>query len=93
LSHRPTDAKKVARLRKLLRRELPRYIDLVQWLKDRGYASTTGQAKAMMLDRRVKADSHVVGISTYYDPLYGGDVPYAERYIRADLRDSLRVVA
>lgn len=62
MSRRQNNAKKVARLRKTLRRQpLPAYIDLVTWLKDRGYAQTTGQAKAMLLAGRVRVAANAVG--------------------------------
>lgn len=61
MSHRPTDAKKLNRLRKALRRTPVTYIDLVQYLKDRRYAQTSGEARKMLTDGRVHVDSHVVG--------------------------------
>lgn len=54
--------KRLARLRRALRGPgLPAYIDLVDWLKTRGHAQTTGAAKRLMLDGKVKVDSHTVG--------------------------------
>ena len=62
MSHRPNNAKKLARLRKqLTRHSLPAYIDLVQYLKDRRYAKTTGQAKRMLLDGKVRVGANAVG--------------------------------
>lgn len=63
MAKRPIEAKQRRRAAKALRRTaLPAYLDLIQWLKDRRYASTTGQARKIILDRRVKADSHVIGL-------------------------------
>lgn len=61
MSHRPREAKQIARLRKHLRTSLPAHIDLVMWLMDRGHAKTAGEARRMLADGRVKADSHIVG--------------------------------
>lgn len=62
MSHRPIEAKQMRRLRKTLnRRPLPAWIDLVWWLKSNRYASTTGQAIRLMLDGKVRMESHVVG--------------------------------
>jgi hypothetical protein len=62
MSHRPNNAKKLARLRKeLTRAPLPAYIDLVQYLKDRGHAQTAGQAKRMLLAGKVRVGANAVG--------------------------------
>lgn len=50
------------RLRKTLsRRPLPSWIDLVWWLKSNRHADTTGQAIKLMLDGKVRLESHIVG--------------------------------
>lgn len=50
------------RLRKALnRRPLKPWIDLVWWLKSNGHADTTGQAVRLMLDGKVRMESHIVG--------------------------------
>jgi hypothetical protein len=63
MSHRPINTKKANRVRKLMRRQLPAYIDLVAWLKQHGYADTTGEAHKIILARRVKSESHVIGLT------------------------------
>lgn len=60
MSHRPVTKKRVARVRKALRQRIPAKIDLVQYLKLRGYAQTTGEALRLIADDRVKIDSHPV---------------------------------
>jgi len=62
MSRRPSLDKKVARLRKMTRTPLPRSFDLVDWLKDRRHAQTTGEANHLILSGRVRCGSHVVGI-------------------------------
>ena len=62
MAKRDIKRKQVNRLRKTLRSSLPASIDLIQYLKDRGHAQTTGQAKAIILAGRVRADSHKLGI-------------------------------
>jgi hypothetical protein len=40
---------------------IPVYVDLVQWLRDRGEAQTAGAARKLIGERRVKSESHVLG--------------------------------
>jgi hypothetical protein len=91
MAHRPTERKKLRKLRRLMRRTPPAYINLFEWLKDRGYAQTTGEARTMILAGQVKSESHTVGIAKAYDPLFQQEVPYAEPFIKASLKDGLRV--
>jgi ribosome-associated protein YbcJ (S4-like RNA binding protein) len=62
MAKRPIKDKQFKRLRKAInRRPLPAYVDLVWWLRSRGHANTSGQAIRLMLDGKVKLESHVVG--------------------------------
>lgn len=62
MSHRSIKDKQMRRLRKTLnRRPLPAWIDLVWWLKSNRYANTTGQALRLLLDGKVRMESHIVG--------------------------------
>lgn len=63
MAKRPILNKKVAKVRKAMRRTPPAYIDLVAWLKDRRYAQTTGEAEQIILDGRLRVDSHPIGKS------------------------------
>lgn len=64
MSHRPVEAKKRRRVAKALRKvALPRYFDLVQWLVDNKYASTKRAANQLILDKRVQANSHTLGVN------------------------------
>lgn len=62
MSHRPLNKKRAARVRKMLRATPATQIDLVQWLRDRRYARTTGEAERIILAGRVKSESHALGI-------------------------------
>lgn len=62
MSKRSIKRKQANKLRKAFRRQLPRSLDLRHWLKSHGYADTTGQADAIILARRVKSESHVLGV-------------------------------
>ena len=109
MAKRPLNKKAARRVRKLLRSELPAYIDLIQWLKDRGYAQTTGQAEKLILAGRVRSESHKLGIGkekrikkgTEIKLLRGGSVEESDweerevafRHVPAELRDSIHVVA
>jgi hypothetical protein len=95
MSHRPIEQKKLARLRKALRRTPDAYIDLVDWLQTRGYADTAGQARKIILARRVKSESHVLGI-VKMPQLVGNkveDVDTVDQYVPARLRATLHVEA
>ena len=62
VAKRPIKQKKLRRLRKAVERTpLPAYIDLIDWLKTRRYADTTGQAIRLLVDGKVKSESHVIG--------------------------------
>ena len=65
MSERPLLQKKAARLRKALRNTPPRYFDLVQYVVDHhriGYKRLTRrQARDMILEGKVRVDSHTVG--------------------------------
>lgn len=82
------------RLRKTVsRRPLPAFIDLIDWLKTRGYADTTGQATRLMVGGKVRADSHIIGRERVKFLFKG---KYVERwepvaYVPASLRNAIRV--
>lgn len=79
------------RLRKALRRSLPAYFDIYQWLRDRRYADTTGQARAIVMDKRLRSESHVVGLVTVHDPQTQKPVTVVERLQPVGIRETLRV--
>jgi len=55
MSHRPIRHKQAARIRKLLNRQpLPRHINLIEWLMDRGHAQTVGGARKLLTDGCVR---------------------------------------
>lgn len=103
VARRPIEKKKVRRLRKLLRTPTETFIDPVQWLKDRGHAQTSGEARRLVLDGRLKSESHTVGIQqvrkineagTHYvrDPKTGEfEMEDAVALVPARLRSTLRV--
>jgi hypothetical protein len=68
VSHRPVLKKRANKLRKVLRAELPAYIDLVEYLKTRGHAQTTGEAEKIILAGRVRSESHKLGITQQEQP-------------------------
>jgi hypothetical protein len=63
MSHRPIAKKQAAKMRKVIERQTPETgINLIHWLKDRRYARTTGEAKRLILAKRVVSESHPLGI-------------------------------
>lgn len=69
MSHRPTEQKKRRRVAKALRRTpLPAYFDLVEYLVSRGHAKSKREARDMILAKRIKSDSHVLGVTTQMVP-------------------------
>ena len=90
MSRRDITTKKLYRLRKqLVRQSLPAYINLIEWLKDRRYAQTSGAAKKMLLEGKVRVDSHPVGRR----PLPGGtsDDYILDPYTSAENRSRIMV--
>lgn len=61
MSKRPREEKKIRKLEKALRRTPPARIDLVEWLKRHKHAQTSGEARKLLTDGRVRIGSHVVG--------------------------------
>lgn len=97
MSHRPTRVKQANRMRKRLRRRpLARYMNLVEWLRDRGHAQTAGAARKMLTEGRVKSESHIVGRREQEYRKPGHDETFvefiAEPIVSAKLRSTLRVV-
>jgi hypothetical protein len=97
MSHRPTSEKKLRRFRKQLRKNasnVPALIDLVDYLRTRGHASTTGEARKIILAGRVRADSHTLGVRRV--PTMDGDkvamVDIVDPLIPADLRGAIQVL-
>lgn len=62
MAHRPIKAKQVAKLRKAFRQTPETFINPVQYLKDRRFARTSGEAREIILAGRLKSESHSVGI-------------------------------
>jgi hypothetical protein len=95
MSRRSTSEKKLNRLRKALRTELPCHLDLVQWLKDHRYADTTRQAHKLILAGRVRSESHPLGIKQV--PVMTAEgvqhIDVVDRYVPASVRSSLCVVS
>lgn len=95
MAHRPILQKRVRRMRKALRQTPPTFIDLIQWLKLHGHAQTTGEAKRLILAKRVKSESHVLGIEK--QPQIVGnkveEIDVVNPYVPAHVRPTLRVVS
>lgn len=107
MSQRPICSKQANRLRKAMRSDLPAFIDLVDYLKIRRLARTTGEAEKLILDGRVSSESHKLGIgegkkvkasarmkAALGRPLEDDDfevVPVVDRRVPAKLRDSIQV--
>jgi hypothetical protein len=87
--------KRVRRMRRALRKgRLPAYIDLVHWLKLHGYADTTGQAHSLILNERVKSESHPLGIKIIELPDADGEMRKHRIFdplVPANLRDTIYV--
>lgn len=81
-------------MRKAMRQTPKGFLDLFQWLEDRGYADTRGQARTLILHKRVRSESHVVGITdvTLETPRGRETTRMPEQFIPAELRTSLEVL-
>lgn len=83
--------KKIRSLRRALRKDrLPKYLDLIEWLKVHAYANTSGAARKLIMEERVRSDSHALGISVA--EINGRMTNVVERYVPASLRMSIHVV-
>lgn len=92
--NRPQE-KKVRAMRRALRKgRLPAYIDLVDWLRVRKYAQTAGAAREMLMDGKVKSESHPLGLRVIDVEGKDGEmkkVRILDPLVPARLRDSIYV--
>lgn len=109
MAKRSIRRKQANRLRKALRASPATMIDLVQYLKDRRYAQTTGEAEKIILDGRVRSESHKLGItkgrkikdSSILKARMGRElveedwevVDAVQRLVPASYRDTIQVIA
>jgi hypothetical protein len=96
MSHRPILQKKARRLRKTISRQpLPVNIDLVHYLRTRGYAETAGAARRMLEEGKVRSESHVLGRVKVRLLEKGEEVEkfIASPVVSAKYRDSLTVIS
>lgn len=107
MAKRPINVKKARRVRKAFRSTPPAFLDLIQYLKDRRLAQTTGEAERIILAGRVRADSHKLGITKGRklkpnsvllaasgktgDDLFD-ETDVVDRYVPAALRASIQVL-
>lgn len=68
MSHRSIESKKIEKLRRSLRQNRSTYIDLTEYLVDRRFASSRKKAEAMLVDGKVRVESHIVGRVEVPDP-------------------------
>lgn len=63
MSHRSIEEKKIRKLKRALRKagSSASSVDLIEWLKSHGHAQTTGAAVKLLIDGKVRIDSHIVG--------------------------------
>lgn len=97
MSHRRTEDKKLARLRRQLRQNsnrAPVHLDLVEYLQAHRHADSAGKARKIILAGRVKANSHTLGIAQV--PKMVGNTVVMEDTVAplvpADLRGSIVVL-
>lgn len=88
MSRRNTDpdTRKLRKLRKQLRNTPKRYFDLIDWLKLHRYAQTTGEARQIILDGRVRVESHTIGINNDIP-----NFPRVERHWPVELKSMIQV--
>lgn len=83
---------KIRRLERALRKgRLRARLDLVQWARDHGHASTAGQARQLIIEDRIVSESHPVG-KTILDLPDRGKVQVLEPLVPASLRRTLEVI-
>lgn len=84
------EAKRGRRNRKLFRRELPAYLNLIDWLQDHRYAQTAGGARTLIRNKRVKSESHVVGLVKATNAR-GDQLEFVQPHVPASMRATLCV--
>lgn len=86
--------KRLRRVAKMVSVSLPAYIDLVQWLRSHGHATSAGAARKIIAAGRVKSESHVLGKEGVVEYVVNG-VPrlMGNPRVPAHLRSSLYVTA
>jgi len=95
VSRRPIEAKQRRKVAKAFRATPPAYFDLVQWLVEHKYAPTKRLARELILAKRVRKDSHVLGIATRQTlgPDFKlVDEPYVHPFVRTSDRVGISVL-
>jgi hypothetical protein len=95
MSRRPILKKKAARVRKALRAPLPRSFDLVQYLLDHKHAKTKRAAREMLVEGKVRSESHILGREKM-PTLVKGEVKLeyvAQPYVPVEFKDKLTVLS
>jgi len=83
--------KQLRRLARAINKDpLPSRIDLVEWLKVRGFADTTGGALKIIMADRVVVDDIPIGKGIVQDAK-GNDIQVIERFVSSHLRGSILV--
>ena len=86
MAKRPIQQKRADKLRRTMMKDPPvASIDLIKYLKDRGYAKTSGEARELLELGNVMADSHPLGQRELMTN------PHARPMAPAGLRDRIRV--
>lgn len=87
-----SDEKKIRQLRRALKKgRLPEYVNLLDWLKDRKYASTNSEAFKIISEKRVMSESHVLGLAEI-EGHDGSKGTVVNQFVPARFRGNLRVV-
>ena len=93
MSKRPINEKRARRLAKALRNTPPVYFDLADFLVSRKHAKSRREAREMMLEGRVRVDSHKVGFEEHDDPFKKDEkIKILVPHLRSELRDRVMVV-
>lgn len=85
MSHRSIEAKQRHKVAKAFRVTPPRYFDLVDWLVAHKHASTKTKARKLILDKKVRSGSHVLGVRRMKI-----DVPVLPWLIKTEEKDVVR---
>lgn len=95
MSHRPINGKRAARMRKAFRKQLPAYIYLPDWLRERDHASSMADVDKLLFSGRVKSESHSLGIHKVPRVVNGEVREVEDVYYRVpeSMRETLHVEA
>jgi len=90
MAKRPILEKQARRVERLFSPTPRRLFDLLDWLELHGHADTRGQARKLVLQGKVRSDTHTVGITEVEDK-HGLPIKVVDRFLPISYLENLEV--